>query len=183
MYIIAPWISTVKSILDHCGLGYIWQNQDPGDIKSLALLLKRRLSDQFIQTWSGGVYSSGACLNYRLFKKTFGYEKYLNILPDNAKYLFCKFRTGNHKLAIVKGRHQNVPKNERICNICKQNVLGDEYHFIFECVKLVELRNICLPKHFRIKPNQIKFKQLFETEELKLLLNIVKLIRNGMIIK
>ena len=39
--------------------------------------LKRRLFDQFQQTWMSNLSDSSKGLNYRIFKESFGFEKYL----------------------------------------------------------------------------------------------------------
>ena len=72
-------------------------------------------------------------LNYRIFKKQFETENYLHILDDNYLFEFCKFITLNHKLPIEYGRWQNIAKNMRFCNLCNQNEIGDECHYMLEC--------------------------------------------------
>ena len=44
-----------------------------------------------------------------------------------------KFRCSNHKLAIGTGRYVGVMREDRHCDMCSMNTLGDEYHLFFEC--------------------------------------------------
>jgi hypothetical protein len=68
-----------------------------------------------------------------LFKTDFKFEEYFNILDEQNSLLLCKFRTTNHKLPIEKGRWSNIPRENRYCELCQKNQIGDEYHYIFEC--------------------------------------------------
>jgi len=61
----------------------------------------------------------------------FWYEKYLDILPERYRIVFTIFRVSNHRLPVEISR--NVPINERKCNICNNNCIGDEFRFILEC--------------------------------------------------
>ena len=47
--------------------------------------------------------------------------------------LLCKFRLGNRKVPIERGRYKNVPREQRYCELCNHNINGDEFHFILEC--------------------------------------------------
>jgi hypothetical protein len=45
----------------------------------------------------------------------------------------CKFRTTNHKLPIEHGRWNNIPHENRKCNLCNLEEIGDEFHYISNC--------------------------------------------------
>ena len=51
------------------------------------------------------VFESNKCLNYRIFKKQFGFETYLNNLPNKPKKSLTKFRCGNNLLPIDIGSY------------------------------------------------------------------------------
>ena len=38
----------------------------------------------------------------------------------------------NHSLSIEKGRYFNIERNQKICTLCDQGLLGDEFHCLFE---------------------------------------------------
>ena len=42
----------------------------------------------------------------------------------------CRFRICNLHLPIESGRWVNIIRNERICNHCKKQEIGDEFHYI-----------------------------------------------------
>ena len=58
---------------------------------------------------------------------------------QNKKSWYARFRISAHNLAIEKGRHQNIPLNERICKLCKLEI-EDEIHFLLQCPILNSFR-------------------------------------------
>ena len=74
-------------------------------------------------------------------EKHYKFYIYTKINPDlvPSPFLSCpsadaitRFRCGSHNLPIETLRWARVPREERLCNKC--HVLGDEMHFIFQCV-------------------------------------------------
>jgi hypothetical protein len=41
----------IKSIFDHVGLSYVWNQQNPIHLVELKRTVKQKLTDQFIQKW------------------------------------------------------------------------------------------------------------------------------------
>ncbi|XP_074661598.1 uncharacterized protein LOC141914230 [Tubulanus polymorphus] len=162
----SKWISCIESILQNCGLGNIWLEQTFPNIPYLGELVKLRLEDQFKQTWHGSMVLSSKLDTYRIFKTDWGQEKYLSSLPRSLRISLCRFRCSNHKLPIETGRYENKPRNERVCNKCNENTIGDEYHFILKCEFFNAFRILYIPNRYRIGANQYKFKQLLSNENL-----------------
>ena len=98
-------------------------------------LLKNTLQAQFVQEWNSKMDSSGKCTLYKHLKAEFKLEPYLLKLSRDVFRHIVKFRCSNHKLAIEKGRYSGIDRNLRYCDMCYLDVLGDEYHILFECVK------------------------------------------------
>ena len=80
--------------------------------------------DQFVQKW-----------NSDIFKRSHALEKY--ILTFKKAKLLCKFRRCNIKLPIEIGRWNNTRREERKCNLCNTNDLGDEFHYVLAVTKLI----------------------------------------------
>ena len=56
------WLSNVKSILDECGLSYIWYDQSNIDNKFVLLTkIDFSFSCQYVQTWHSGVNCISKC--------------------------------------------------------------------------------------------------------------------------
>ena len=59
-------------------------------------------------------------------------ENYLLNLSPNERALITKLRCCKLKIPVETGRWVNIPREERICHLC-HNDIGSEYHYIFEC--------------------------------------------------
>ena len=76
-----------------------------------------------------------------------------------------KCRFSNHRLAVETGRHNDIPRERRLCTFCTDKI-EDEAHFLFECTALRHLRHRYLDPvtdgkcGFEFFPNDIKLKTL-----------------------
>ena len=78
-----------------------------------------------------------------------------------------KFRTTNHHLPVETGRWFNVPYNERLCELCNEAKIGDEYHYLLECSSLSNIRKNYLQRRYCTRPNIIKFNEIMSTCNIK----------------
>ena len=108
-------------------------NQQFGSTTIFKNLIKRKLQDQYLQSWNSKINESAKWLNYRLYKQSFEFEDVLDILPMHLAKFLCKFRCCNHKLPIEEGRCFGIDRADRICNLCNMNVLGDEFPYLLQC--------------------------------------------------
>ena len=121
------------------------------------------------------------CTIYRSIKPYFKQEKYL-MLPNIADRInICKFRCRNTKIpVVVRGyTNRNIPVTayeDRICDICDKNELGDEYHYILECPAFQNPRNRYLSEFYTRNPNMEKFVLLFQSSNVTVLSKLAKFI-------
>ena len=159
------YIENVKSILESCGFSGVWHSQDTKNPKWLSLAISQKLKDQYLQTWSATVDKTSSATNFKLYKDTFGYSKFLSLLSAKNSKTFLKFRTRNHTLPVETGRWNGTPLHERICNFC-QKELGDEFHFMLVCDHFKQQRQTYIKRYYYHNPNALKFKQLMNTENI-----------------
>ena len=79
-----PWLANIQSILNKLGLTYIWNGDwtmSPFAFKNLA---KQRLKDHYIQFWEETINSKNICSTYKMFKRQFEFENYLNPFVSNV---------------------------------------------------------------------------------------------------
>ena len=163
------WVYFIRTILNECGFTYIWETENVNNKEWLKCVVKQRLIDQFVQNWQTSLSDSSKALNYRIFKTKFEFEEYFNILNIGDAIRLCRFRTTNHYLPIETGRWRNIDRENRYCNLCNCQKLGDEYHYVLECSSLNDKRKQLLPKYFMKRHNVVKFFELLSTKKQSLL--------------
>ena len=93
---------------------------------------------------------------YKIFKTVICFEKYLDILNNQGqRKLYSRFRLSSHNLEIKKGRYRtnSIPADQRICKLCNEGKVKDEFHFLMQCpfylverTSLLEHIHVCRPK-------------------------------------
>lgn len=171
------WISSVEAIFQECGMNNIWLFHNYSNRTWLIKCVKQKLYDQFLQSWyTNSTFSRG--ISYNLFTHfDFKLQLYLTSdLSDRNKTTLSNFRCSNHKLPIEVGRWKNIPRENRLCELCNTD-LGDEYHYILCCTALSAERSMFIPKWYIVKPNTLKFYSLFNNTNLSLQIKLSKFIK------
>ena len=66
------------------------------------------------------------------FKKELGIEKYvLNIRSKNERSMVAKLRCGILQLHVESGRFNQTILENRICNVCNNNIIEDKFLFVY----------------------------------------------------
>lgn len=167
------WLSNVKSILDECGLSYIWDSQSFHGSKDLLLtLVERSLKDQFVQNWNNIVNNSNKAINYRMFKTEFKLEDFYLELSDTILQPIINYRLCNNHLPVELGRFQNIERNARRCSLCNSTEIGDEFHYLFHCSFFDRARRLYLPNVTPRNANIFHFQRIMCENDFDKLKNI-----------
>ena len=142
----------------------IWTKQQQLNNNFVHKTIKQTLLDQCLQKWDDDTQKSSKGRNYRLFKATVSFENYFKILPKQNYLRLIKFRLANHKLPIETGRWENIELSERKWQKCSKNLLGDEFHYLFECTYFNFERRRYISKFYFVRPNVIKFNKLMNSD-------------------
>ena len=105
--------------------------------------------------------NSPKCFNYRVFKTELLFENYLLNVPYKLRRVYTKFRCRNSKLPIETGTINNIVRDKRICMLCNNNQVGDEFHYLMQCVYFKKQREKYLGK---INANFYCMKRVFKKE-------------------
>ena len=71
---------------------------------------------------------------YSRAKRVFGKEKYLDLIWNSKiRSAVTKIRISVHNFPIECGRYKNIKRNDRVCTICDQKVIGNEIHYVMFC--------------------------------------------------
>jgi hypothetical protein len=159
------WVTKLKHILQRNGFGNVWENQGVGNELYFIKIFIQRLKDQHLQDWNQTVTSSSKLSTYVKFKHCFVYERYLDVLNIRKfRYIYASFRSSSHDLEIERGRYHNIERSQRICRLCDENVVEDEFHFLLCCDLYHDLREMYIPYKYFNNSNQHKFAILMATQ-------------------
>ena len=169
----SKWLMTVKNTLYDNGFEHIWDSHSNIPL-NISKKIKLKLIEKYKESWKEIIYVTPKCLNYRIFKHELQIEKYFSILPSDLAIAFCHFRTLNHRLPIEQGRFWGVARDDRICELCFLDKLGDEYHYILECTYFDCQRKQYLSRDLLSKHNTYKFEKLMNTCDIHTLFKLSK---------
>ena len=111
-----------------------------------------------------------------MYKTENKYEHYLNILTPFYSHVFVNFRMCNNHLPIEKHRWSYTNHHERICKICNSGDIGDEYHYLFQCAYLNNLRTKLIPVKYSRNNNLLSYDSLMNENEENVLSKLCKFI-------
>ena len=98
------------------------------------------------------------------------YLKY-NYHRDWRQYL-TKLRLSSHEFLPEKRRwvKPKINYHERLCTLCDENDIKDEYHILMKCNYFVNLREkyICKKYMYYKRPSMYKFQKLMNTTKREL---------------
>ena len=143
------WVSDVKSIFDDFGFSEVFINPT-FDLKEFVPLLKERMIDCFKQEWFAKISNSTMLTLYKHVKSNFKSEEYLDKLPLLSRSYICKLglQPIPFRFRLEGFSRNNIPRNERLCQICQNGEIEDEFHFSLVCPKYEHLRRKYLDKYF-----------------------------------
>ena len=114
---------------------------------------------------------SRLCL-YRTIKLSYEVDMYISLLNIRKfRHFYCSFKIGSLDLGIQRGRYTNVPRDQRICQLCNDGI-EDEYHFLLKCTLYDELREKYIPYKYYCHPNLHKFVLLMTCRSENIILNV-----------
>ena len=131
------WVSSVKQMFRKCKIDdlLVYNDIETCD-RSVSIIsaIKQRLHENFEIYCIHTIKHMPILRTYCKLKHVFEMEPYLTTITSyNIRSIFSKFRLSSHVLAIEKGRHNNVPAEDRICQVCNSGEVEDELHLFFQC--------------------------------------------------
>ena len=143
-----PWFQSLKSLLECVGnISPAQYNTNSSSVLNAARLLDlcppskiaASMNNSFVESWKGFIEGSSKLSFYNSVKSDFSWEKYLDhAWTFNDRRATARLRCSSHKLKCEVGRHKNIPKEERLCDHCKDNCvpnppIEDENHLLHTC--------------------------------------------------
>ena len=124
------WIKTIEKLINLFNLTDL-----PGNLALFKVKVQKTITDKFIRFWEG--YKKNETPSrmqfYNEIKTQFAFENYLDIPNFSLRKIITKFRCSDHILEIEKGRHNKIPREERVCKVCDCEEIETEEHFLIKC--------------------------------------------------
>ena len=129
------WAKEVKDLLFSSGFGRVWIEQDNIPEPDLFLSeFSQRCIDMARQEWHSKFMGSTMLRNYRKFKSSLSFEKYLNMgLSTSTINWIARLRGAMLRIRVNEGRWNRTPFENRICPVCNLRQIEDEEHLLFHC--------------------------------------------------
>ena len=128
------WYSNVNNLLQFLDIDIKMLEKNKSELKRH---IYRKLKLKYDNLWRSEINHENKKFGNKLrtycsFDNNIILEKYLLILIDEQRVLYTKFRISAHKLEIEKGRYIGLKVEDRICQLCKDDI-EDEVHFLLQC--------------------------------------------------
>lgn len=162
-----------KTFLNLIGFEHIWENQGTFSNKRTLNAIFHKLKGRYYSYWHNMLFNDERSVGgnklrtYRKFKKEFNREQYLYTgIDKHILSSYTRIRISNCNLNIEKGRHLNLPVEQRICQLCHEGI-EDEFHFLMLCKSLHSQRTDLFSNITDIVPS---FSDLSSKEQFNFLL-------------
>lgn len=177
------WCTKIQTVLFMYGFGEVWENQGVENEMLFFEIFKQRLKDVCFQNWSEYLSNSSKCEFYTKVKDGISVNENIQKLSYNLRWYIYSILCSNHKLAIEKGRHENIPRENRLCQLCNYQVVEDEYHFVLICPMLADVRKCFLPSWCQNHVCTEKLVTLFKSKDVNILRNLAIFIKRSLLIR
>ena len=124
----------------------------------------------YITNWNTQTKTQSKMQCYLALKREYKLAHYLTTVTDSKhRTTLTKYRLSEHSLAIETGRYKKswLPKEERFCQLCKEDKVETELHFLTECSKIQPVRTKYFPK---FKHKHPEFDNMTDINKIPLLL-------------
>ena len=157
----SKWIDSIQDVCNE--LGFHLSSTRMFDID----LCKSSLMDTFKHKWATQSSNKPKLRSYVQFKQHYFTENYINLnLNREQRSILAQVRCGTLPLKIETGRFVGTPKENRLCDICNNGQVEDEFHFIFYCEFYSNERN---EFYDTIKQKYLNFDNILDAPKLRCL--------------
>ena len=132
------WNSELKSIMEKIGMTEDYNNTRLVDLKIAEKILRLKAAND----WKNELPTKPKLRTYITFKENYGTEDFARCCHDRLqRSLIAQIRSGTLPLNIEVGRFRNIQLEDRICTLCNNNMLEDEFHFVCQCRLYDDIRS------------------------------------------
>ena len=153
------WLKIVGFLIKYinCNIDDIQNNNNTLSLGKFRYEFEKKIKDMYKKSWKENINKSFNESKIEFlceYKRNFKFESYIDNLNFDNRKTVSRFRLSNHNLPIERLRYDNIDREERLCGICDQNLVGDENHYMIWCqnYQLRKIREKFLSKVSKIIP-------------------------------
>ena len=125
----------------HCCISVLlWHSRIQLRKKYLINRLRQELEKLYVDQWENKrqnmirKHQKSKLELYSNIKSSYRRETYIDDVRDvQTRKCITQIRLSAHKFPIEHGRYKNIPREQRMRNLCCNNLVGDEFHYLFIC--------------------------------------------------
>ena len=152
------WASELRKLLCSLGYGYVYANQNVGDVKLFLIDVKIRLIAMSESEWKDKCEE--CCEEYLNYHPSVIVAPYVNMITSYKKRRIISLLRSKG-LPLNKNLKRMYPGHTDECKFCKRNTIEDEYHVLFGCKQYAVLRNYYLLAHTQHVANVSEMDKLY----------------------
>ena len=131
------WSQDVKSLFYEIGLQNVYTNKHVCDLDVVCEKLRALEHSK----WESSRYNKTKLLYYNMYKAVYEPEEYvISGISKHRRSLLAQIRAGVLPLQVEVGRFRGVQYQDRLCLVCGDGNVEDEYHLLCVCNKYKDLR-------------------------------------------
>ena len=124
------WTQNVKEIFTQLNLLPIFQSSSVCDLD----ICQKRAFEAAEKEWRSVLKTKPKLRTYINFKSNLSTTDYVKTITNRyERSILAKYRCGILQLHIETGRFNNTKLEDRLCKICNDNNIENEYHFLCIC--------------------------------------------------
>ena len=131
------WAREMRKLFDDIELSDVYRLKRTCDLNLVSSSLKYIEE----QEWESSRYNKPKLRYYNMVKAIFEPEEYvLSDISKRRRSLIAQLRSGILPLQVEVGRFRNISLCDRVCILCQNGSIEDEFHFVCECSAYSDLR-------------------------------------------
>ena len=134
------WCEETKRVLQEVGLGWVWTNEEVGDVKEWKVLVKKMVGEEEQKQWRRRMVGRKVgqakvkLLRYMMMKTELKKEWFLE-LDRSWVRRWVRMRAGVESLKVELVRHRGVWRRGRVCRWCESGEVEHVGHVLDVCGK------------------------------------------------
>ena len=170
------WCSEIKEIFSRILCNDVYENNVPiANVKVFLNYAKEKLISEYVVRWKTELDNKPKLCLLQQYKTEFAIETYCKLnLKRSQRSLIAKLRLGILPIHIETGRYNRIERGLRVCLVCNNGRVEDEFHVMFYCQAHKEARDILIYKAHKAEPRYHTYNDIHKLQFLTCNRNIIR---------